>query len=588
MMSSNIANAGAAEEEEEWHPRDPASTTSQLLAGIWHQISEATGMNRGETYSVLYPQMQTQINTPSYMQRLFAHLDHCKDVCDHFGISVTLVPLVDPKTKQTVGFTSKSFRNPKDSRNGDESDEDMQFPYDPMWDDGTDYDNLYKGIDDEYEGPSSLQGREGGGAAAGAAGMTAGLLPPPNTSTPDDDDEMIRVTKEWVGRLMSDMGICPFTQGPDRAGLPVGNVFYRVDRRGDRVEDAYAQFWREASRLENVPERDLSTTLLIVPNLFPTNVEMYENFSNTLTQALSGLQVEELLQLVFFHPHWSFRDGMDRSGSGTSAAANYARRSPWPMINLLRTNQVRAAQRGIPTGAVYSQNAKALGQVGVARLEEMLRRRDWSPLEDHKVNRKELDALRIARDFQETGVVSANDISLVGDTAPAANRVNRNQVEQGDLVTVLLQALDKRLGRGSTSMGGTAAQAGVSSSSFSDSPPPRPLTGPETSASAMAADFLIQQLDKIASQTPVQSLPLEKEGVGGPLPPATSPQEAARQARMEAARKALLEDFEDPDGGAGPTGRGQDETTDVLFGKGGIPDRPDEQFNKGLDPSSFY
>lgn len=32
------------------------------------------------------------------------------------------------------------------------------------------------------------------------------------------------------------------------------------------------------------------------------------------------------------------RDGQDRIGSG--GAANYARRSPFPMINILRTNQV--------------------------------------------------------------------------------------------------------------------------------------------------------------------------------------------------------------------------------------------------------
>ncbi|MEC8291701.1 MAG: DUF1415 family protein, partial [Pseudomonadota bacterium] len=39
--------------------------------------------------------------------------------------------------------------------------------------------------------------------------------------------------------------------------------------------------------------------------------------------------------------------GGERGGEG--AAANYARRSPWPMINILRTNQVRSAQKGIPT-----------------------------------------------------------------------------------------------------------------------------------------------------------------------------------------------------------------------------------------------
>ena len=36
-----------------------------------------------------------------------------------------------------------------------------------------------------------------------------------------------------------------------------------------------------------------------------------------------------------------FRDGNDRSGGDNrQSAANFARRGPWPMINLLRTSQV--------------------------------------------------------------------------------------------------------------------------------------------------------------------------------------------------------------------------------------------------------
>ena len=38
-----------------------------------------------------------------------------------------------------------------------------------------------------------------------------------------------------------------------------------------------------------------------------------------------------------------FRDVNDRSGGDDrQSAANFARRGPWPMINLLRTSQVRS------------------------------------------------------------------------------------------------------------------------------------------------------------------------------------------------------------------------------------------------------
>lgn len=38
--------------DDEWHPRDPAFTTPQLLVGIWQQIAQATSMAKGVSKSV--------------------------------------------------------------------------------------------------------------------------------------------------------------------------------------------------------------------------------------------------------------------------------------------------------------------------------------------------------------------------------------------------------------------------------------------------------------------------------------------------------------------------------------------------------
>jgi len=51
------------------------------------------------------------------------------------------------------------------------------------------------------------------------------------------------------------------------------------------------------------------------------------------------------------------------------------------MINLLRTPQVRAAQKGIPTGSVYDTNEKNLATVGPDALRQMLEAREWVGLE---------------------------------------------------------------------------------------------------------------------------------------------------------------------------------------------------------------
>jgi hypothetical protein len=447
-------------------------------------------------------------------------LDSCKDVCDFFGISTSLVPFV--QEGKAKGFTVKSFRNK------DKDPDNLEFDYDPFWDNGDDWD--YEGIDQEIEEA------EGGGETSRPQ------YPDIVNKVPDDDEEIVNISKVWVDKICSDMGVCPFSKGPDLAGLPMGPVYYTVDR-STSMEDMYARYWQEVVRVEQQDEKDLSTTLLIAPEFCMDNVEIFENFSTTLTQTLSALGVEDLIQLVFFHPHWSFRDGGERGGDG--AAANYARRSPWPMINILRTKQVRSAQKGIPTGLVYTQNEKTLTGVGVEKLETMLRLRDWSEIADVKVDRRDMEALRVARDYQESGVISVDDTSFATDTTPAANKVDGKQIEQGDLVNVLMEALGKRLGKTSGSI--------------------TRLTGPETSASIMASDFLLSELNRVIATGPK-----------------TSPHQP-----LNAAQQSIMEDFEDP-----AQGDGRDDLMgDVMFGRGGLMDGDQEgkkEYSAGMDPNNFY
>jgi len=456
------ADVKTADEEIETIPSYPAETTPQFLAGLWKLIAEGNHMVRGETKTVLFPNMHEKM-TPTFLNLVTAHLDTCKDVCDYFGISTTLQPFV--KDGQIYGFTVKSFRNPdKDPNN-------LEFEYDPFWDDNED-DWNYEGIDaliekDELEAANNQS----------VAEKKVVKYPEIVNKIPDDDEEIIQISKDWVGKICSDMGICPFTSGANMAGIPLGPVYYTTDR-STSMEDMYAAYWEEVVRVENQPEHDLSTTLLIAPEFCIDNVEIFESFSTTLTQPLSALGIENIIQLVFFHPHWVFRDGGERGGEG--AAANYARRSPWPMINILRTNQVRAAQRGIPTGLVYKQNESTLSNIGVEKLETLLRLRDWGEI-DVKVDRRKMEALRVAQDFQQTGVVKQEDASFLNDSTPAANKVDGKQIEKGDLVNVMKEALGKRLGKNND---GYVTR----------------LSGPETSATIMASDFLLAELKRIAKK----------------------------------------------------------------------------------------
>mmetsp|Transcript_42409 Transcript_42409/g.141042 ORF Transcript_42409/g.141042 Transcript_42409/m.141042 type:complete len:411 (-) Transcript_42409:327-1559(-) len=199
--------------------------------------------------------------------------------------------------------------------------------------------------------------------------------PPP----PASDEQVLATTHAWVKAVIVDMKVCPFSHSVDKAGLPQGGVTYPITRASS-VEQLYQAFWEQVGELDRVDEREVATVLLLAPEFTSGSAEGFDAFADSLNEALTSLKLEEKLQLVFFHPGFAFRDGKERMG-GEGAAANFARRSPVPMINLLRTPQVRAAQKGIPTGSVYDTNEKNLASVGSEQLQEMLHKCEWSALE---------------------------------------------------------------------------------------------------------------------------------------------------------------------------------------------------------------
>jgi hypothetical protein len=204
------------------------------------------------------------------------------------------------------------------------------------------------------------------------------------------DAEVLTTSRDWVEGIICKVKVCPFSSTADRAGLPSGGVTYPITH-ATTGEEVYEAFWNQIGELARTDERQLATVLLLTPRFAPSAppgfddmnaaAARYDGLAETLNSALTSLGLEEEVQLVFFHPEYTFRDGMARLGD--DGAANFARRSPYPMINLLRTQQVRKAQRGLPTGSVYTTNERNLEVLGVGKLQRMLDEKDWSGVHEH-------------------------------------------------------------------------------------------------------------------------------------------------------------------------------------------------------------
>lgn len=153
-----------------------------------------------------------------------------------------------------------------------------------------------------------------------------------------------------------------------------------------------------------------------------------------------------------------------------------------------------------------------------------------------KVNRKDMEALRVAQDLQVEGAVRDEDKSFMFDSTPAANKVDRSQIDGGNMVNVITQALDLRLNEEGN-----------------------PLNGAQTSAALMASDFLLEELNRIQEQYP-------------------GDKRAAEAPRGGYASAYGFDAFEDED-----ESEMEQAQIAAMWGGGGVPMTNDEDRPRGMD-----
>ena len=340
----------------------------QVLRDFWYVARVMGEADVAGQRVVAFPHWAEAASDPRKFQKVLDHIAICSETCEYLGESLLCsgrhpqAKAADEPAAPYPMLLLRSFTRPEVLPDGMTADELPWFYSDNDDDDPIGQLNLES---DEPVGP------------------------------PASDEEVLRATYAWVDAVIVHMKICPFSSSTFKAGMPIGTVGYPLSR-AKTTEELYQAFWQEVENLQLTDERELATTLLVAPDFAPYSAGGFDAFADTLNNALSSLGLEEQLQLVFFHPEYTFRDGQNRFGSeNEGAAANYARRSPYPMINLLRTPQVRAAQKGVPTGSVYTTNEGNLATIGSAKLQAMLERREWGGILSEKGFKKQnVDVIR--------------------------------------------------------------------------------------------------------------------------------------------------------------------------------------------------
>ncbi len=172
----------------------------------------------------------------------------------------------------------------------------------------------------------------------------------------------LRWSAGWVEDFVLHYKLCPFAHQPVSKGLVRWVLF-----TGDDLRALADVFLAECALLGELSPAETETTLIVLESALQ-DFEDYLDYTAFLEEMLEAAGYEDLVQLATFHPAYRFE------GEAAGDPSQYTNRSPFPMIHLLRVEQVARAVDSFPDiEGVPQRNIRVLREEGAGALDERLR-----------------------------------------------------------------------------------------------------------------------------------------------------------------------------------------------------------------------
>ncbi len=165
----------------------------------------------------------------------------------------------------------------------------------------------------------------------------------------------INATRTWLERAVIGLNLCPFA----KAVHSRNQIRFQVSS-ATTTSALLADLTEEMRTLSEADPEIIDTTLLIHPHLLADFLD-YNDFLELADQALEDLQLDGILQIASFHPHYQF------AGTDPDDIDNYTNRSPYPTLHLLRESSIDRAVEAFPDAAsIFERNIATLHELGHA------------------------------------------------------------------------------------------------------------------------------------------------------------------------------------------------------------------------------
>ena len=167
--------------------------------------------------------------------------------------------------------------------------------------------------------------------------------------------------RRWLERAVIGLNLCPFAKA----------VYARQQVR-IVVSDATTeralleQLGEEMALLRDTPSETIDTTLLVHPRVLQDFLD-YNDFLDTADALVEAMELDGVLQVASFHPHYQFAD------TDPEDAENLTNRAPYPILHLLREDSVDRAVAAYPEpDAIIERNVATMRELGAEGFRKLL------------------------------------------------------------------------------------------------------------------------------------------------------------------------------------------------------------------------
>ena len=173
-----------------------------------------------------------------------------------------------------------------------------------------------------------------------------------------DNKLFIQQTKKWIKDVVIGLNFCPFANKEYKNDT----IRYQVSSSKD-MNEVMMQLFEECVFLDL--NEETSTTLLILSEGFQ-DFEEYLFLVDLCEKLLRKQKYEGVYQIATFHPEYVFE------GEDPLDPANFTNRSIYPMLHLLREEQLEDAIENFPdTELIPEKNIEVARKLGLEKLKAL-------------------------------------------------------------------------------------------------------------------------------------------------------------------------------------------------------------------------